>query len=51
MKFENKEFIPYKFPYEHNYRNYAQFVISNDVDFGKNRYLGYLLKSLHTIVF
>jgi len=40
MKFENKEFIPYKFPYEHNYRNYAQFVISNNVDFSKNDYYG-----------
>ena len=45
MKFENKEFIPYKFPYEHNYRNYAQFVISNDVDFSKNDYYVYLISN------
>jgi hypothetical protein len=45
MKFENKEFIPYKFPYEHNYRNYAQFVISKDVDFDKNDYYVYLISN------
>ncbi|MDN5049654.1 hypothetical protein [Aliarcobacter butzleri] len=45
MKFENKEFIPYKFPYEHNYRNYAQFVISNDIDFSKNDYYVYLISN------
>lgn len=45
MKFENKEFIPYKFPYEHNYRNYAQFVISNDIDFNKNNYYVYLVSN------
>lgn len=45
MKFENKEFIPYKFPYEHNYRNYAQFVISKDVDFDKNDYFVYLISN------
>ncbi|WP_123377945.1 hypothetical protein [Aliarcobacter butzleri] len=45
MRFENKEFIPYKFPYEHNYRNYVQFVISDDIDFNKNNYYVYLVSN------
>ena len=47
MKFENNEFIPYKFPYGHNYRNYAQFVISNNVDFSKNDYYYYYDKQAY----
>lgn len=43
MKFKDKDFTPYKFPYEHNYRNYAQFALSQD--FEENDYYVYLISN------
>lgn len=43
MKFKDKDFTPYKFPYEHNYRNYAQFALSQN--FEENDYYVYLISN------
>lgn len=45
MKFDDEDFIPYCFPYEHNYRNYGQFLISHDIDLKKNNYYIYLISN------
>lgn len=45
MKFKDEKFIPYKFPYEHNYRSYAQFSILKDVNFEENDYYVYLVSN------
>ena len=45
MKLEDIKFLPYKLPYEHNYRNYVHFINSNDVDFEKNDYYVYLISN------
>lgn len=45
MKFDDEDFIPYCFPYEHNYRNYGQFLMSHDIDLEKNNYYIYLISN------
>lgn len=45
MKYEDIKFLPYKLPYNHNYKNYVNFINSNDVDFKKNDYYVYLISN------
>ncbi|MFW2600338.1 hypothetical protein [Aliarcobacter butzleri] len=45
MKHEDIKFLPYKLPYNHNYKNYVNFINSNDVDFKKNDYYVYLISN------
>lgn len=45
MKLEDIKFLPYKLPYNHNYKNYVNFINSKDIDLKKNDYYVYLISN------